>query len=118
MQEPQLFLLQTFNGVPTEDIEHIFNYWKTTFNKRNTTVLDDTRKKKIAAAIKAYGKETCEQAIAGCALSPWHTGQNPGNKQYTDLSLILRNADKVEQFVAIWENETAAERKLNDWLNS
>jgi uncharacterized Ntn-hydrolase superfamily protein len=118
MQEENLFDSNTFNGVPTENIEQLFTFWKDTFNKRASTVLDEARKKKIAAALKAYGMDTCKKAILGCSLSKWHTGQNPHNKQYTDLTLIFRNADKVEAFVGIWEQETQGQKEMDQWLNS
>ena len=113
-----LFNLKDCNGVPMEDIETIFNFWKDTFNKNNKSKLDDTRKKKIAAAIKAHGIDTCKEAILGCSLSPWHTGQNPGNKQYTDLELIFRNATKIEQFVATYTQETDGQQEMDEWLQS
>jgi len=118
MQEQNLFGLETFNGVPTGDIDNMFDFWKDTFNKRSTTVLDDTRKAKLATAIKAYGIETCKQAILGCSMSDWHTGRNPGNKKYTDLTLIFRNAEKVEMFVDIYEQETTATNEMEEWLES
>lgn len=117
MDDLNLFGEKTVNGVPMGDIELIFDHWKTTFNKRSSTVLDDARTKKISAAVKAYGIDTCKKAIAGCSMSPWHTGQNPGNKQYTDITLIFRNADKVEMFVSLYEQETKAKSEMEAWLN-
>lgn len=117
MTDDNLFGQETFNGVPTGDIDHVFSYWKETFGKRSSTVLDEARKKKIATAIKNYGIDTCEKAIRGCSMSPWHTGQNPGSKQYTDLTLIFRNADKVEMFVGIFEQESRATTEMEEWLN-
>jgi hypothetical protein len=62
--------------------------------------------------------DTCKAAIVGCSLSPWHSGQNPSNKKYNDLSLIFRNAEKVEYFLDIHEKETEGEREMEQWLNS
>lgn len=118
MEETNLFGQAEFNGVPTDSIQTLFDFWKDTFNKRATTVLDDARKKKLATAIKAYGEETCRQAILGCSLSDWHTGRNPGNKKYHDLTLIFRNAEKVEMFVDIYEQENQGQKEMDQWLNS
>lgn len=120
MEQPDLFgnTATTFNGVPTEQIEALFDFWKTTFHKRSTTILDDARKKKIATAIKAYGLDTCKHAVLGCSMSDWHTGKNPGNKQYTDLTLIFRNSDKVEAFLAIYDAETKGQNEMEEWINS
>ena len=92
--------------------------WKDTFNKRSSTVFDEARRKKIGVALNNYSMEVCKQAIKGCSLSPWHNGQNPSNKKYTDLCLIFRNADKVEYFLDIYENEAKGEQEMEEWLNS
>jgi hypothetical protein len=118
MEELNLFGQKTVNGVPMETIELVFEHWKSTFNKRSSTILDEARQKKLSAAIKAYGVESCKKAIEGCSMSPWHTGQNPGNKKYTDLTLIFRNAAKVEMFLDIYEQESKAHDDMEDWLNS
>lgn len=118
MTDNNLFDQEYFNGVPVEDIEAVFDYWKQAFGKRASTVLDEARKKKIATAIKNYGIDTCKKAIRGCSMSPWHTGKNPGNKQYTDLTLIFRNADKVEMFVGIYEQESKSASEMEEWLQS
>jgi hypothetical protein len=104
--------------VTDNEIEDLFDFWKTVFNKRTTTQLDETRRKKLATAIRAYGTDTCKKAILGCSKSPFHTGRNPGNKKYTDITLIFRNAEKTEQFVEIWETETAAQTDMDNWLNN
>lgn len=118
MEDTNLFGQTLINGVPSDDITQLFNFWKTTFNKRATTVLDDTRTRKLSAAIKAYGIHQCQQAILGCSLSAWHTGHNPRNKQYTDITLIFRNAEKVEMFINIYETETASNKEMDQWLTT
>lgn len=118
MEELNLFGHKEVNGVPTESIQKLFDFWKETFNKRASTVLDDSRSKKLSAAIKAYGEDTCRKAIIGCSLSDWHNGRNPGNKKYHDLTLIFRNADKVEMFVDIYDQEHQGQEEMDQWLNS
>lgn len=118
MEEVNLFGQKEVNGVPTDAIEELFDFWKQTFNKRSSTILDTARQKKLSAAIKAYGTDTCQKAILGCSYSDWHTGKNPGNKQYTDLTLIFRNADKVEMFLEIYEQEAEGRKEMDEWLNS
>lgn len=118
MEELSLFRAKEVNGVPTASVQALFDFWKETFNKRTTTVLDEAREKKLARAIKAYGEETCRQAIIGCSLSDWHNGRNPGNKKYHDLTLIFRNADKVETFVDIYNQEHQGKEEMDEWLNT
>ena len=95
----------------------LFEFWKETFNKRSTTVFDEARQKKIAVALRNYGMEKCKKAIKGCALSSWHTGNNPQNKKYNELSLIFRNSDKVEMFLELYETESQAQKELDKWIN-
>lgn len=118
MEEQNLFGHKELNGVPTERIEALFDFWKEIFQKRSTTVLDAARSKKLATAIKAYGEETCRQAIIGCSLSDWHNGRNPSNKKYHDLTLIFRNADKVEMFVELYDQENHGQKEMDEWLNT
>jgi hypothetical protein len=98
--------------------QELFDYWKETFNKRSTTVFDEARRKKVDVALRNYSMEICKKAIKGCSLSAWHSGQNPNNKKYNDLSLIFRNADKVEYFVDICDQEAKGEQEMEEWLNS
>lgn len=62
-----------------------------------------TSKSKEWNLIKARMREgsTVEdlmRAIDGNHRSPWHCGENPGNQQYHDLELIVRNGSKVTAF--------------------
>ena len=104
------------NGVTASEIEELFYYWIEVFEKNANTILDEARSKKISIAIKNYGMETCKQAIKGCSLSSWHKGHNPNNKKYHDLTLIFRNAEKVEQFLETYNEETKAKQEMEEWL--
>ena len=103
------------NGVTATEIETLFNFWIETFNKNSNTILDEARSMKISIAIKNYGMETCKQAILGCSMSSWHIGHNPLGKKYTELTLIFRNAEKVEQFLEIYKTESKALKELEQW---
>lgn len=50
-------------------------------------------------------------AIEGCHASPFHCGENERQRKYQSLELILRNGDKVNQFIEIAERESAATGK-------
>ena len=47
----------------------------------------------------------CKLAIDGCAASEWHNGANPRGKTYNEITLILRDAEHIEQFVDIALNQ-------------
>ena len=104
------------NGVTASEIEELFEYWIQVFEKNGNTLLDEHRSKKISLAIKNYGMETCKKAIKGCSLSSWHNGHNPLGKKYQDLTLIFRNAEKVEQFLETYKTEAKAKQQMDEWL--
>jgi hypothetical protein len=49
-------------------------------------------------------------AIHGCHMSPFHCGDNDRGQRYQSLDLILRNADKVTQFLEIKEAADQAKK--------
>lgn len=95
--------------VPEEHIERVFDYWRLTMNKASRAVLSPERKELIGAAIHDYGLEGVMEAVRGCSLSPFHMGANKQRKRYDSLDLILRNADKIEGFLQIAEENPFVE---------
>ncbi|PRO31581.1 hypothetical protein B9W58_17100 [Acinetobacter baumannii] len=79
------------------EIQEVFEFWKVTFNKNNRTVLDNPRKSKIQARLKeGYTVEDIKTAIVGCSKSQFHIEGN-----HTDLTLICRDATKLDHFLAM-----------------
>ncbi|MBF6731338.1 DUF1376 domain-containing protein [Acinetobacter baumannii] len=79
------------------EIQEVFEFWKVTFNKNNRTVLDNQRKSKIQARLKeGYTVEDIKTAIVGCSKSQFHIEGN-----HTDLTLICRDATKLDHFLAM-----------------
>ena len=75
--------------------KEVFEFWKVTFNKNNRTVLDNPRKSKIQARLKeGYTVEDIKTAIVGCSKSQFHIEGN-----HTDLTLICRDATKLDHFL-------------------
>lgn len=121
--EDTLFNMQEFfsdaepkeKNVSMADVRQVFDYWVATMRNSGRGVkprLDNKRKNCIAKAIAAYDVDTCMDAIRGCKLSDFHMGSNPRGKVYDDITLILRNADKIEKFANLaadgedgWEHE-------------
>jgi hypothetical protein len=102
-------------------VGEVFDYWVLTHfsGKGRPPVLTTEREKKISWAVKTFGVETTKAAIDGCLRSEWHMGNNPGGKKYNDISLILRNAEKVESFAGIADGETVtvpSTETSNDWI--
>lgn len=94
--------------VPLALVRQVFDYWVVTLRSSGRGVkprLDDKRRKCIERAIRDYGVDVCMDAVRGCSLSDWHMGNNPQGKRYDDITLILRNADKIEKFANLAANE-------------
>jgi hypothetical protein len=89
--------------VSLNDVLEVFNVWVDLFhpNGRKHVLLTAKRHQRIASAVEVYGVRMCVLAVQGCALSDWHMGANPQGKQYTDLSLIFRDHDRVSKFIGL-----------------
>lgn len=99
--------------ISLEQITEVFDYWKKTMNAR-LALLDEVRHTIIGAAIHDYGVEICLKAIDGTTLSEWHMGNNPHNKRYNSIDLILRNADNIEKFSELVARRDAIQEFLNE----
>ena len=82
----------------------VFRFWARVHQKKKNIKFSQGRKKKIKARLNA-GRTITElkQAIVGCRLSPFHMGENEQRKVYNELTLILRNDEKVDQFIDVFE---------------
>lgn len=89
-----------------ETVKNIFAVWCEKMNSPRSR-LDANRKRLIVNALKKYTENDLIAAITGCAMSPFHMGINPDSKKYNGLDLILRNAEKIEQFIGFYTNPPA-----------
>lgn len=92
---------------PSSDAAVVFEHWRSVMGKSRRTVLDSNRKRIIQKALANYSLDDVKAAITGCSLSPHHMGRNDRNTVYNGLDLILRNAEKIEQFIGYSENPPA-----------
>lgn len=97
------------SSVPEHDILRVFDYWMTVMDKTRRAVLSEERRILIGAAIHDYGLESCLEAVRGCSVSPFHMGANKQRKRYDTLELIFRNADKIERFIQIADENPEVE---------
>jgi len=95
-------------SVSPDDIASVFDYWKTVMSKKRA-VLSEEREILIGAAIHDYGVNETREAIRGCSVSAFHMGGNKQRKRYDSLELILRNADKIEYFLQLAEDNPEVE---------
>ncbi len=95
----------------------VFDYWRSRMDKSRAQ-LDDKRRRAIAGRLRdGYTVEQVKQAIDGCALSPWHQGQNDRKRPFNDIELICRNGAKLDGFIALAQQAAASEQELAEFLN-
>lgn len=84
------------------DVSSVFAEWVNVTGRTNRTVLDDKRRRTIQRALKSHGYETCIEAVRGWLNSPFHRGENSSGAVYDDITLILRDAQKIEGFARLY----------------
>ena len=95
--------------VDVGDVRAVFEFWKSAM-KSPSSKLDGKRSSLIKASLKTgYTSEQLCNAISGCAKSDWHMGKNDRSRKFNSLELILRNAEKIDQFI-VMEHTPAASR--------
>lgn len=100
----------TDDAKPHDTIADVFAYWQQRMNSPRSA-LDDKRKRLIAKALgMGYGPGDLKRAIYGCSLSAFHMGENDKGTAYNGLDLILRNAEKIDGFIAMAANPPALNR--------
>lgn len=96
----------------------VYEHWKAAMNLNGHTKLTEGRRRAIRARLnEGYAVEQLLQAVAGCAASEWHQGQNDRKRPYNDLTLICRNGEKVEQFIGLKPREEKREPRYDQTLN-
>lgn len=85
------------------EVEAIFALWQQVTGHARAR-LDMARRRVILARLgDGYSRADLELAIYGCRLSAHHQGDNDRGEVYDSLTLILRDADHVDRFIAIAE---------------
>ncbi len=91
---------------PKDGVHAVFDYWVDTCRnsgKGRRPVLDPRRRRKIREALKLYDVDTLKQAIDGVMVSDFHQGDNLRGTVYDELTLILRDAEHVEEFLGYYD---------------
>lgn len=96
------------------EVQEIFEYWQLVMDHRRAK-LDVSRRRAVTARLKeGYTVDQIKAAIDGCKRSDFHQGKNDSGAIYDDLTLICRNAPKLDFFIAL--NKKPA-RKREPWQN-
>lgn len=113
--------IQSSVALRADDVFEIFACWKATF-AHDKAKLDDKRKKRIRSALSlGYSVEDLCNAINGCSLSPFHMGDNTNGQRYDSLDLILRDAEKIDQFIGFYRNpprKPQTQKEINDSITN
>lgn len=86
--------------VPEGQVGAIFEFWKVTLDHPGAMFTDGRRKAITDRIREGYDDDTLRRAIVGCSRSPHHMGKNEEKTRYDDVTLIMRNGEKVEWFAA------------------
>lgn len=83
-----------------DPVQSVFEHWQRVM-RHPGAVLDDSRRRVIEKALRIATVEECLRAISGCSRSDFHMarGRYKGQRRQDHLSLILRNREKIEQFM-------------------
>ena len=91
--------------VVDSDVQDVFSAWlEVTGRDVNKTKLDSKRASRIVWALKNYPKQDVIDAVTGWRNSKFHSGTNERGKVYNDLTLLLRDAQHLEEFRELERN--------------
>lgn len=85
-----------------EDVRRVFDVWETSLGPRKRAKkLTPNRQKCIRARLKSFSVEDLVLAVGGWVNDDW--AERP---KHNDITLICRNDETVEKFLAMAEGET------------
>lgn len=88
----------------SRQIEEVFEFWKETTG-HNKSKLDTKRRRLIDARLTdGFTVEELKAAVAGNKASKFHQGENDRATVYDGIGVIFRDAEHVEQFIALKAN--------------
>lgn len=79
------------------DVHVVFDAWRESTGKSKAR-LDAKRRRTIEKALKSYPLADVIDAVRGWRHSPHHRGENERQTVYNSLDLLLRDAERIEQF--------------------
>lgn len=89
-------------GTGTESAaRNVFEHWVARMQKRGTVKFAGKRRALVLARLRdGYSEDELKRAIDGCAATDWNMGRDPktSGRVYNDLTLICRDAERVERF--------------------
>jgi hypothetical protein len=99
------------NAEMRESVSQVFNHWQRVMHKPRAS-LDEKRRNIIRKALAHYTVTDLCLAIDGCNASAWHMGDNDKGRKFDGLDLILRDAGKIDAFMAMRDAPPPRQRPL------
>ena len=91
----------------TEAARRVFEHWKLLMGHPRSQMDAKRRILLVSRLTDGYSEDDLRLAALGCSSSRWHQGENDRHTVYDSVELIYRNADKVDSFIRLGEQETA-----------
>lgn len=79
-------------------VEEVFDYWREKFTHPKAK-LDNKRKRKIEEALKSFSVADLKAVCDAAVNDPFHMGINDRNRRFDDVSVLFRDAAKIEGFL-------------------
>ena len=106
----------------TSSIDDVNKIWETYLgsleefksNKRKP-VLSKTRMDLIKRRLTTYSVEDLKLAVTGWLYSEFHRGENDNGKVWNSIELLLRNDEKIEQFISFHQKSDSKKTIGEQW---
>jgi hypothetical protein len=82
-------------------VQAVFAHWQRRMTKPRARLTVGRATAIKARAREGYTEQQMKRAIDACAASEFHMGENDRKVPYNDLTLILRNGEKLEHFLEL-----------------
>lgn len=96
-------------------VRELFDQWKIITEQPSRVRLTDGRRRKLQARLADSTPDEIRQAFEGCRASAWHMGANDDGRKHTDITLICRSREKMEQFMGYAEARPTKRRKPRNY---
>lgn len=109
-------LIEQESLIKVSDIKVVFYAWCEHANKDpKRTKMDSKRVRAIKWALKNYPLEEVLLAVEGWKHLPFYRGENKDRRVYNDLTLLLRDSQRVEMFRDAARNPGASLSAPQTW---
>lgn len=103
----------------SDDYKTVWDAWvksRLDFTKGSRTPKETPKRKKlINNALKEFSVEDLVLAVTGWTKNSFHRGENSDGKVYNSLELLLRDTEKIEQFIGYHDKAPSKQTISEKW---